>query len=153
MSSKSSHDKNNKVHESIGHRISILYRFTKIYIDRELAEFGIGSGQIPFLMTLYRGDGVSQEVLTEIHNVDKATTTRAINKLEVEGYVVRKVDETDRRAYRVHITDKGWKMKPVFHRKLQRWTKILLNDFSESDRVTLLKLLDRLADNASEYNE
>jgi len=118
-----------------------------------MAEHGIGSGQIPFLMTLFHRDGVSQEVLTELHNVDKATTTRAINKLETEGYVVRKVDESDRRAYRVYITDKGMKMKPVFRRKLKRWTEILLKDFSKSERAALLTLLDRLAENAFEYND
>ena len=153
MADKNQLESGQKARESIGHRISVLYRYTKIYVDREFAKYGIRSGQVPFLMALYRRDGVRQEALTELQNVDKATTTRAINRLESKGYVVREVDETDRRAYRIYLTEKAKKLRPVFRRSLERWTMILLKNFSESERKLLLKLLDRLAVNASEYNE
>lgn len=153
MNTRNSSMKSPGARESIGHRISVLHRYTRVYLDRELAKYDIGSSQIPFLMTLYHEDGVHQEMLTEIHNVDKATTTRAITKLEKKGYIVRKTDEADRRAYRVYLTVRAKRMRPVFRKILTGWTKILLIDFSEDERKTLVKLLDKLAINASEYND
>ncbi|MEZ5334442.1 MAG: MarR family transcriptional regulator [Methanolobus sp.] len=100
-------------HESIARDISHLFRSINIYISKELEPYGIGSGQFPFFMRLLHNDGVSQETLANLLKYDRATITRSLNKLEQMDYVVRKKGSTDRRAYRVYLTEKGHDMKPV----------------------------------------
>ena len=68
--------------EPIGKYLSIINRKGNVFITKEISKFGIGSGQVMFLMELYKKDGISQEELSEGLNIDKATTCRAIKKLE-----------------------------------------------------------------------
>ena len=98
--------------EFIGKAISYLYRYGQIYIGKKIEPYGIGSGQFPFLMRLYREDGINQESLSDYLKIDKGTTARAIQKLVDEGYVFRQRDEKDRRSYRVFLTEKGKKLEP-----------------------------------------
>ena len=96
---------NNK-REPIAKYISLIYRKGNCFINREVSKFGIGSGQIMFLMQLYNKDGISQEELSENLNIDKATTCRAIKKLEEQGLLTRVKDEKDKRAYKLYLTIK-----------------------------------------------
>ena len=86
--------------------------------DEELEVYRIGSGQYDFLMVLYHKDGISQENLARMLKVSKATSTRAIQNLEKEGYVYRQRDKDDLRAYKVYLTEKGKEMRGVIFEKL-----------------------------------
>ena len=97
---------------------------------KELEAYRIGSGQFEFLIVLYHRDGISQETLAKILKVSKATSTRAIQSLEKEGYVYRQRDESDLRAYRVYLTEKGKEMRGVIFEKLVSFMDTLFSDFT-----------------------
>ena len=102
-------------------------------------------------MMLYKKDGVNQETLAETLHIDKATSARAIKKLEQQGFVIRKKDTKDRRNYNVFLTEKAKKLKPKIRKTLHNWTKILLKDISKEDEERLYTLLEKIAQNATEY--
>ncbi|MGC8816201.1 MAG: MarR family winged helix-turn-helix transcriptional regulator [Candidatus Hadarchaeum sp.] len=135
--------------KSIGRLISYLHRLKGSYLHERLGKYGIGSGQVPLLMRLYRGDGINQDHLAHEVNIDKATCTRAIEKLERVGLVRRRTDEADRRAYRVCLTKKAKRLRPTVERTLKDWTKLLLTGFSAEEREKLFEFLERLIANAS----
>jgi len=110
--------------------IAHIYRSHLAYMAKELEEYGIGSGQFDFLMILYRKDGISQETLAKLLKVSKATSTRAVQSLEKEGYVYRQRDENDLRAYRVYLTEKGREMRGIILEKLISFLDALLSDFT-----------------------
>jgi len=125
--------------------IAHIYRSHLAYMVRELEPYGIGSGQFDFLMVLYRRDGISQENLARILKVSKATSTRAIQSLEKEGYVYRQVDEEDRRAYKVYLTEKGKEMRGVVLEKLLSFVDTLLSDFTPEEKETFRRLVQKAA--------
>lgn len=133
--------------ESMGRYISILYRLSNTYFSKEFSKFNIGSGQFPFLSYVYNHDGVSQEDISHGLNIDKATTARAIKKLEEEGYVKRYVDKDDKRAYKVYVTNKALDIKDEFYAILNSWNEIISFDFTEEEKDITLKLLKRMVDN------
>ncbi|MEE9151372.1 MAG: MarR family transcriptional regulator [Thermoplasmata archaeon] len=137
-----------KPKESIGRWISLIYRQGQIHIGKELQVYNIGSGQFPFLTVLYDEDGLSQEEISRILNVDKATAGRDIKRLAEEGYVERKRNPEDRRAYKIFLTEKGKKVKPVIRRVLSSWTSILSSDFTEEEKDLIIELLKRMYQNA-----
>ena len=47
-----------KSNRHIGKYISLLHRKGSIFINRELSNYGIGSGQFMFLLELYIQDGI-----------------------------------------------------------------------------------------------
>lgn len=134
---------------SIGRLVSCLHRLTGSYLHERLQKYGIGSGQVPLLMRLYRGDGINQDQLAKEVRIDKATCTRAIKKLERAGYVERQADAADRRAHRIHLTAKARRLRPVLEKALEDWTELLLAGFSEEEREMVFDLLERLVANAS----
>ncbi|HIH75687.1 MAG TPA: MarR family transcriptional regulator [Methanosarcina sp.] len=125
--------------------IAHIYRSHIAYMAKELEEYGIGSGQFDFLMVLYRKDGISQETLARALKVSKATSTRAIQGLEKEGYIYRQKDENDLRAYRVYLTEKGKEMRGVILEKLISFVDTLLSDFTPEEEKVFKQLVQKAA--------
>ncbi|MDD7796168.1 MarR family winged helix-turn-helix transcriptional regulator [Clostridium sp. 'White wine YQ'] len=139
--------------ESLGKWISILNRYNQNYISKNLKEYNIGSGQYIFILNLYCNDGISQDKLSDLLAIDKGTTAKAIKKLEEAGYVRREVDETDRRAYKLYVTQKALDIKPIITRVLNESSSFLSFDFTEGEKLLALKLLKKMSDNAIRYLE
>ena len=136
---------------SIARWVSILYRYGQSYINKKLELYNIGSGQYIFLFALYRCDGVSQEELSDYLKIDKTTTAKAIKKLEIEGYVTRSVDDNDKRAYKVFITQKALGIETIIQDVLNEWRNILSSGLSDAEKEEALLLFEKMAKNASEY--
>jgi DNA-binding MarR family transcriptional regulator len=136
---------------SIGKWISILNRHCQAYISKHLKEYNIGSGQYVFIITLYKNNGISQDKLSELLNIDKGTTAKAIKKLEEEGYVRREIDPADRRAYKLYATEKAFAIEPAICEVLKSSNKILSMGFTEEDKAVARRLLEKMATNAVQY--
>lgn len=139
--------------KSVGRYISCIYRNFHKYLHEQLKEFNLGSGQFHFLMILYKKDSVNQETLSEKLHIDKATSARAIKKLEEQGFVIRKKDPNDRRNYTIYLTEKAQRLKPKIRNILSNWTDILLSDLSKEEQQHLFSLLEKISRNATEYHE
>lgn len=142
-------DKDTKPPESFGRLISCIYRYTQIFIGKELEHYNIGPGQFPFLIALQHREGATQEWLAHLLHVDKATSARAIKKLIKEGYVKREKDAKDKRKYRIFLTEKGKKMEPVLKEISAEWTAVLLSGFTEDEKDKITGLLKKMVENAS----
>ena len=59
------------------------------------------------LFTLGVNDGISQNDIVRATHLKGSTISVALNKLEKDGYVVRKNDTYDQRQIRVYLTEKG----------------------------------------------
>jgi DNA-binding MarR family transcriptional regulator len=137
--------------ESIGRLAAIIFRYSQVYLNNELKKYNIGIGQIHFLHMLSNTDGINQEHLAESLSLSKATSTRAIKKLESEGYVFRKKDKTDKRAYNVFITQKGKKLMDILKNISSEWTDILLSGFTENEKKLFINFLKKTIENALAY--
>ena len=136
-------------HKSVGRIISCIHRYTQIHLNNKLKCFKIGIGQLNFLMKLYNKDGINQETLAHCLKIDKATSARAIYKLEKEGFVLRKKDKIDKRAYKIYLTKKAKDLQLKIRNITKEWTNILLTDFSEKEKKLLFSFLERIAQNAT----
>lgn len=140
-----------KVPSSIGRYISIIHRYFRIYLDRELREYNIGSGQFHILKVLYDHDGISQDEIGKYLNQDKSTTAKNIKKLVKEGYIIRRVDRADRRAYKIYLAEKARRIKPKILKILRRWTDILSTGFKGEEKEEALNKLSKMTENAQEF--
>jgi len=141
----------NKGQQSIGRLISILYRAGQSHIGKQLEPYGIGSGQFAFLAELYQRDGVSQDELAASFRCDKATATRALQRLESQGYVVRKRSPDDGRVKQVFLTRKGHEFQDTLLEVLSGWTETLAKGLSPAERRQTIDLLSRLVSNISVF--
>lgn len=132
--------------------ISAIYRYSQTYIGRNIRHYNIGQGQWAFLtQLLFNYDGITQEELSEILNINKANTARALKKLEDEGYVHRVEDPNDARKKIVYVTDKSKNFEYEFHMVFKELNRILSKDFSDDERETVRRLLYKMFDNIASY--
>ena len=133
--------------QSVGKYISIIHRTGSSFLSKEFSKFNIGSGQYMYLIHLYKNDGLSQEELTEILNIDKGTTAKSIKKLETEGFVMRVKDKNDKRINRVYLTPKALEMKDEFLSSINAWENTLTSNLSYAEKEQALTLLKKITYN------
>jgi DNA-binding MarR family transcriptional regulator len=133
---------------SYGKYISVLYRHLQIIINHDLKEYNLGSGQYLFLIEVHIHEGINQRDLTSLMKIDKATTAKALIKLENLGYIDREKDVQDRRYYKIFLTDKGKKFMPILKDKLDNLSSTLIQGMTEEEKSTTSRLLDIMIKNA-----
>ncbi|WP_291567976.1 MULTISPECIES: MarR family winged helix-turn-helix transcriptional regulator [unclassified Clostridium] len=137
--------------DSIGKYIAQVYRMNGKLASKSFSKFGIGSGQYVFLIHLYSNDGINQECISSNLNIDKGTTARALKRLEELGYIIRVVDEEDKRAYRVFLTDKAKYIEKEFFEILAEANRVLTKDFTEEEKALAISLLKRMVNNSKNH--
>ena len=140
-------NKNSSKLEPLGKYLSIAYRALNSYLDRELEEYDIARGQLPFLIALYHKEGVSQQQLCKYYNLDKATAGRAISKLIDIGLVKREKDPEDRRQYNIYLTEKGREFKPLFLDILKSSEERMKKNLSEEELFQFMNTLEKIINN------
>ena len=139
-------------HKSLIKAVLDIYRISLVYISGRASTFGIGRGQWYFLNRLLLGkDGISQEQLSAEMFVDSAHTTRALKKLEDDGYICRKPNPDDARKKSVYITEKAQSIKQEYHLIYKDLNKVFTKDFTPEEVQLLRTLLYRMRDNIAEY--
>lgn len=135
----------------LGKLISVLYRAGQSFFAHQTSNFDIGGGQLSLIFYLYKHNGASQDELTRALEVDKATITRSIHKLEKEGIVTRQRDEIDHRINRIVLTDIGFSLQNDLKGIALLWHETLLDGFSKEEVHQLELLFGKLLTNARNY--
>lgn len=131
----------------------MIYRNGKAYIDQAMSHHAIGSGQYIFLFYLYNHNGSTQDEISKALDMDKATTTRAVQKLEATGLVKRERNEMDHRINNVFITAAGNALRKELYEVAMEWDDLLLQNLSTDERLTLQNLICKLSDNSKAYRK
>ncbi len=132
-------------------QISITYRCAMRFRENELADTGLAGCQTPYLTTLYRQPGISQEEMARSLNVNKSSVTRQLATLEEKGYVRREPSATDKRILLVYPTDKALEIKERLFHCYGDWNSYLTQDFTEEEKEMLSSLMVRIALRAENY--
>lgn len=136
--------------KSVGSYISHFYRIGSRFLSKEYEKYDIGFGQYQFLLQLYLKDGISHDELTELVAFDKATTTRAIKKLESAGYVKTILNEHDKRKYHIYLTDEAIAKRDEIFAISILWENKLIGSLSEDELSTLKNILSKIEINIPE---
>lgn len=137
---------------TIGKNINILYRQFNLFLNHELSGVELNSTDLMYLGTLFIEDGVTQDDLAKDFCVDKAATTRSMQNLEKKGIIIRKPDESDRRAKRVYLTDKAYKYKPLMESIQKKWMKICNTPMNDEEVIQFEKNLEIITEHVKLIN-
>jgi DNA-binding MarR family transcriptional regulator len=125
-------------------------------VETQLAQHDITQGRFGVLMILLnrcRRDAptLGPAELADAAGVSRATMTGLIDTLERDGLVTRAHDTVDRRMMLVCLTAKGRALLQAIlpdHFKSMAW---LMASLSEAERATLVRLLEKVQQQASMY--
>lgn len=136
-----------EAHRSFGKYISIIMRHQRIVLANALEQYGFSSGQHGFFIDIAHNEGINQQALAEKRNMTKGTANKAIKKLEVQGLVMTKIDEKDRRLHCVYLTDQGRKIVSEVKALLDNYSRQLTEGLDEETKVVVFEALQKMAEN------
>jgi DNA-binding MarR family transcriptional regulator len=118
-----------------------------VYLDKVLKEYKLSSGSYPYLFILCKNEGISQNKISKELGYDKAMSARTITKLINLGYIDRKEDETDSRAYKLYLTDKAKSTIPKVRHEIHKLVDLITTDLNEAEKVITIDSLDKVLNN------
>ena len=141
------------VYEEFGRWISVLYRQFQIFINNELKDLNITSGEYIYLIKLYENGELTQEDLAKIYYIDKAAITRSMRSLEDKGYIKRIKNQSDKRSYRIQVTEKALKVKHRIYNALKSWDELISLDVNDDELKMLSNILKNMSIKALDKNQ
>lgn len=100
-----------RLEESLGFILNKTNTKLKNQLFQRFKEDDITPEQWSILTCLWRQEGVSPKELADLIYKDKPNTNRILEKLQAKGLILRKAHPTDRRAYQIYLTERGWAIK------------------------------------------
>lgn len=138
------------MNKPLGKEINELARDIRKFLNIYLDEYSLGEGQFGILYDVQKEEGISQEKLSTLRNVDKATITKAVKKLIDNGYIYRERDESDRRAYKLYCTPKGMSTKEFIEELIGKENQLLLQGNTPEEMAVFLKVIKTMKSNINE---
>lgn len=135
---------NNLTFKESKHFADTLYVFHKNhknYLYYEFSKYNISLIQVFCIFKIYENEGINQQDLAADLSLTKGAITKAIVKLESEGYLTREKLPEDKRYYFLMLTEKGKELIPVMKEINERWEKEIGLDELDSEFLESFKKL------------
>ena len=136
-----------KFSDSLGTQINLVARWMRIALERELVSYGVTPSQWMLLMALGQKNMQGQTELGKMVNLDNATITRCLDKLQTMSLIVRHQDAHDRRAQKVSLTAKGQKIYREWNSLGKKINQQAALQLSAAEKKKLLETLGVIIDN------
>jgi len=138
-----------RINEEVVYTIARSYVFLNQVISRFLAQYNLSPAKLNILLVVkYKGNGkgLSQNEISKLLLVTTSNITRMVDKLERDNYVQRLAKKGDRRVHLIRITKKGAELVDEIWPHYKRLIDELIDSqFSDQEKVTVARLLDKLA--------
>ncbi len=133
--------------DEILREIGMIARALDSISNIEFKEYDLTKGQYLYLVRICENPGIIQEKLAEMVKVDRTTAARAIQKLEMNGFIEKKDDSQNKKIKRLFPTVKGEQVYPFIKREHEHSNSVALYGLSESESETVFALLQRIRKN------
>lgn len=97
----------NRSEISFGYLINDVTCLFRKHFDRRATQFGLTRAQWRAVKRLYVSEGITQAELAERLEMDPIAVGRVIDRLQAGGFVERRADPSDRRLWRLHLTERA----------------------------------------------
>lgn len=127
--------------------IGMIARALDSISNIEFKEYDLTKGQYLYLVRICENKGIIQEKLAEMIKVDRTTAARAINKLEMNGFIEKKEDKYNKKIKKIFPTEKGENVYPYIIRENEHSNSVALAGFDEKEVEDMVNLLHRVRKN------
>lgn len=127
--------------------IGMIARALDSISNIEFKEYDLTKGQYLYLVRICENPGIIQEKVAEMIKVDRTTAARAIQKLEMNGFIEKKDDPHNKKIKKLFPTEKGRQVYPFIRRENDHSNSVALAGFSEAEVDTIFSLLQRVRNN------
>ena len=109
-----------------------------------ISAYGLTTTQFFLLIALYEENGILISRLSEKVEVDKATLTGLLDRLERDKLVERKLNTDDRRAIKISLTKKAEYLREDLLEIYNQNNNMFLSILSTQEKETFESVIDKL---------
>lgn len=138
----------------IGDLVYLVSKEMRREVERRLQNENLNYTQFQALMAIKRYDnGVSQEEISHILEIDKSNVSRSVRRLSESGWIDVHVDQEDARRTLLTLTEQSEnKLKSLQHLLSEVESKMLRNILSDEQKQ-VSRLLEDVLSNLRKENE
>lgn len=134
---------------SFGFLIQDVGRLMRRRFNRRIqeTELGLTSSQWQALVHIYISEGLSQTALADLLDTQPITVARLIDRMEAAGWVERRADPNDRRAFKLYLKEKA---KPALEKMAELSAEVRAEStvgLSKQEKDMLLGVLQKMRAN------
>lgn len=129
-----------------------LFRCNQKYYDKVLSAYGLSYSGLIFLISIYEDEGLMLNKLAQDGGFDKGSITKAIYKLEENGFVHIADSKKDKRAKELYTTQKTRDLMPSLYQIRQEYLNYLTEDIDINDFDKYQEVLSHILEKAKEYS-
>ena len=128
----------------------IFFQFAKAYqlasrfLTQKVSELNLTSVQAMVLGFLDEEDQITSSELGKRTELDSATLTGILDRLEAAGFIERKNNPDDRRSIHIHLTEKGKAMSRETSRVIAAANTEFLQVLTEEQKRDLHRIIQKL---------
>lgn len=127
--------------ESAAYLANLLAKAASRALQERADGAGFAPGQLPVLLELWGGDGLTQRELLDRVDIEQATMANTLARMERDGLVVRRRHPKDRRAQQVFLTPRGRALRETAMAAARATEEQLFNGFRRFERELLLEYM------------
>ena len=137
----------------------VSYKFDRLnkdmtkYFNKKLKAHNVTRSEVSILFILKAEERISQAQLSKILEVNEATTTRALTRLENKKFVRKVLSEKDKRKKLVALTKKGKHVCDEILKHQEEFKKDLFEDFTEEELENFKNSIEKISKKLHSYNQ
>ncbi|MEJ8303436.1 MarR family transcriptional regulator [Saccharibacillus sacchari] len=113
----------------------------------EFKPYGLSKNQYIYLVRICENPGIIQEEIVYMVKVDRSTASRAIEKLERDGFIQKEQESDNRKNKALYPTEKGKEMYEFLRKEDDYSNSAAVKGLSAEEQETLLQLLQKVRAN------
>ena len=137
-------EKENAQNIFIYHYVEELIRNFQRYLDENFSDDEISRTEMPILIRIRFSNNTTQKEIVNLLNVSDGYTARILRKFEVNGFITREEDPTNRRKKIVKLTPKGIEKTDKLIKMLGDWEKNISQKISPEELETFKDIMFKL---------
>ena len=131
-------------------KMNRVTRCAGIYRTERLQNPELTARHHSMVLAITSTPGMSQDQIARRLCLNKSTVARTLTQLETNGYVTRKICETDKRITLVYPTEKMLAVYPAVREITNEWNAKLAEGIPQEEMELFLSVLNRMEARAKE---
>lgn len=122
--------------------LKIINKHSDEFLDQKLKQYSLCSCHRIFIKKICENPGITRDNLKNKVHVHPSNTTRAIDYLEEKGYIIKQLNNDDKRICMLYPTNKLLEVYNYLIQIEDEWIQIITNGFSEEEKESFIKYLN-----------
>lgn len=139
------------LHSTVLRKIGTISRIVRVKSDIKFKKYDLQKGQYIFVVRICEHPGLNLMELTQMLNVDKSTTTKAVQKLEKADYVIKTHLKSNKKNIALFPTEKAKQVYENIIKEENVRADLCFRGFTEEEKEQALQYLERMCANIETY--